>query len=292
MSDSSSEASATTHRMAVGLDGSPGAVTALEWALATDPGWGAITPVSVWSPNRLEQVLVGAAAPVAHDDHERAVEAAIEATIRRATSDPSDRERLTDPLVVEGKTVPTLMDATAEFDLLVVGTRSRSAVADAILGSTSIDCVARATIPIAVVPDTTATTGGPVVVGVDGSKLSEDALTWTLEHVRDDVPVLALGAWPLAPYGRWQGATAERDQGVAEAMATRVCERLGVAVDRVEVRVERGDPRNVLDSAAQDARMLVIGARGEPSWPKLLIGSVASALLHRPTCPTVVLPSR
>ncbi len=51
-----------------------------------------------------------------------------------------------------------------------------------------------------------------------------------------------------------------------------------------------GDPRAALRAAADDADLLVIGSRGLGALDQLLIGSVAIALAHHPTVPTIVVP--
>jgi nucleotide-binding universal stress UspA family protein len=59
----------------------------------------------------------------------------------------------------------------------------------------------------------------------------------------------------------------------------------------VEMLVLAGDPRAVLLSASADADLLVVGSRGHGVLEHLLLGSVASALAHHPTVPTIVVPS-
>jgi nucleotide-binding universal stress UspA family protein len=59
----------------------------------------------------------------------------------------------------------------------------------------------------------------------------------------------------------------------------------------VETAVLSGDPRAVLRSAGADADLLVVGARGHGVLEHLLLGSVASALAHHPTVPTIIVPS-
>ena len=58
----------------------------------------------------------------------------------------------------------------------------------------------------------------------------------------------------------------------------------------LELRVMPGDPRVALRAASSDADLLVVGSRGEGVLDRLLLGSVANALVHHPTVPTVVVP--
>ena len=58
----------------------------------------------------------------------------------------------------------------------------------------------------------------------------------------------------------------------------------------VELAVVPGDPRAVLRTMGDDADLLIVGARGHGVLDRLLLGSVASALAHHPTVPTIVVP--
>ena len=58
----------------------------------------------------------------------------------------------------------------------------------------------------------------------------------------------------------------------------------------VGMAVLPGDPRAVLRSASVGADLLVVGARGHGVLELLLLGSVASAVAHHPTIPTIVVP--
>ena len=60
----------------------------------------------------------------------------------------------------------------------------------------------------------------------------------------------------------------------------------------VETAVLPGHPRAVLRSAGVGADLPMVGARGHGVLELVLLGSVASAVTHHPTVPTIVVPGK
>lgn len=58
----------------------------------------------------------------------------------------------------------------------------------------------------------------------------------------------------------------------------------------VDIVVEQGRPAEVLLSAAEDAALLVVGARGLGAWGRLLVGSTSTEVIHHAGVPVVVVP--
>lgn len=142
---------------------------------------------------------------------------------------------------------------------------------------------------------------GVLVVGVDGSAGSRDALRWAVDEarLRDDV-VRAVLVFQYAPVG-WafavEGIPApalpyeEFEQEATKALATTVGEVAGDVDDvTIEQVVVEGPAAQSLIDAAQDAELLVIGSRGFGGFRGLLLGSVSQQCVHHATCPVVVLP--
>jgi nucleotide-binding universal stress UspA family protein len=133
-----------------------------------------------------------------------------------------------------------------------------------------------------------------VIVGFDGSPHSRDALRWTLEHLRRTARVTVVRAFTDE---RVAGEVLRPPEGRAEDAARRELDNGVAAVldhvpghPPVESAVLPGDPRSVLRTAGVGADLLVVGARGHGVLEVLLLGSVASALAHHPTVPTIVVP--
>jgi nucleotide-binding universal stress UspA family protein len=132
---------------------------------------------------------------------------------------------------------------------------------------------------------------GRIVVGVDGSSSSEEALRWALRHARlTGQPVEALTSWeipvnfsvgPLTDVD-WEGqATSTLRDAVAKAVDP-------ADAERVTQRVVKGHPAQVLIDAASDAGLVVIGSRGRGGFTGMLLGSVSQHVLARATCPVVI----
>ncbi|HSN91580.1 MAG TPA: universal stress protein [Anaeromyxobacteraceae bacterium] len=67
--------------------------------------------------------------------------------------------------------------------------------------------------------------------------------------------------------------------------------RAGARPAHVSVRVESGEPSDTILSASRDggADLIVMGTHGRTGLSRLLIGSVAEAVLRRATCPVLTI---
>ena len=134
---------------------------------------------------------------------------------------------------------------------------------------------------------------GRIVVGVDGSPASEEALRWALGQARlTGQPVDAVTSWSMpVTFGEAAGALMSIDW---QGEATRTLEStVAKAVeppdaDRVSQRAVQGHPAQVLLDAAADAALLVVGSRGLGGVRGMLLGSVSQHVVARAACPVVV----
>jgi nucleotide-binding universal stress UspA family protein len=136
-----------------------------------------------------------------------------------------------------------------------------------------------------------------IVVGVDGSEPSGDALEWALAEarLRDDV-LRVVCAWDIQPiaYGAMgfippvDPASSERaaEEAVAQLLDAHADAAEGV---RVERSIVQGAAADVLVEAAKDADLLVVGSRGHGGAAGLLLGSVSMRSAHLAPCPVVIL---
>jgi nucleotide-binding universal stress UspA family protein len=144
-----------------------------------------------------------------------------------------------------------------------------------------------------------------VVVGVDGSAGSYEALRWAFAEARlRNTPLRVLHAWVYLralvpalvgyPYTRdtiepaVADATAEAQQA-AEAILEQALLELG-AVDDVEVErvIVQGSPARALIDAASERDLLVVGSRGHGGFAGLLLGSVSQQCAQHARCPVVI----
>jgi nucleotide-binding universal stress UspA family protein len=143
--------------------------------------------------------------------------------------------------------------------------------------------------------------GGRIVVGIDESDHALIALRWGLrEALVRKASVEVVHAWlpPVTalPFGATMpmsldegeidaAARADLDKVVDTALA-----ELGDAGGAPEVirTVLPGSAAPTLVEVSEDAALLVVGSHGRTGWRKLMLGSVADAVVQHATCPVVV----
>ena len=139
-----------------------------------------------------------------------------------------------------------------------------------------------------------------IVVGVDGSAVSQQALAWAIAEGRlRGETVRAVFAWDSASElvaGTVFGLPAEAAFGhelveLQQGAEHRLAELVaavgdGGAVERVAVQ---GHPADVLVEQSRGARLLVVGSRGHGTIGSALLGSVSRACSHHAKCPIVII---
>lgn len=130
-----------------------------------------------------------------------------------------------------------------------------------------------------------------VVVGVDGSPMSRQAMDWALDEARlRGGRVRAITAWHYPALGDAAGAEPDYDEyrKDAEQVQTEEASRLGAAGVPVAFEVVHGHAAQALAEASHEADLLVVGSRGRGGFAGLLLGSVSSQLTHHAACPVLV----
>jgi nucleotide-binding universal stress UspA family protein len=133
---------------------------------------------------------------------------------------------------------------------------------------------------------------GSIVVGVDGSRPSLDALRWGARQAElTGAALVAVTAWhyPMAywtsvvPEGVDFGADASQalDKAIEEAFD-------GKPPVPVEAVVVEGSPAPALLALSSQASLLVVGSRGHGAFSGMLIGSVSEHVVSQGECPVVV----
>ena len=136
---------------------------------------------------------------------------------------------------------------------------------------------------------------GRVVVGIDGSEASLDALCWALKYASlSSAQVMAVISWQypnqygVECYGEqpdWRQITSD----ILHAAVAEVASRLG-DLPPVEQLVRQGHPAEVLLEAADGADLLVVGSHGHGGFVGMLMGSVSKHVTAHACCPVVVVP--
>jgi nucleotide-binding universal stress UspA family protein len=140
-----------------------------------------------------------------------------------------------------------------------------------------------------------------ILVGIDGSDRSRQALEWAIKEagVRH-VPLNVLTVSEVLVGGFWGGPVFPGDldhtrqaQEAAQVETDSVLEKVGQesAPPSVSVRAVTGVPAEELLHASADADMVVVGSRGAGGFKRLVMGSVSTMVTHHARCPVVVVPS-
>jgi nucleotide-binding universal stress UspA family protein len=134
-----------------------------------------------------------------------------------------------------------------------------------------------------------------VVVGVDGSDCSREALRFAVEEARRRGAHLRIvSAWfvPVMTYagGFAAGVDISVYRDAATAISTTAVEEArSIGRDIViEAATPEDSPAAALLEAAEDADLVVVGSRGHGGFSSLLLGSVSQQVaLHAP-CPVTI----
>lgn len=135
-----------------------------------------------------------------------------------------------------------------------------------------------------------------IVVGVDGSPSSQEALVWAIRQAKaTGATVEACTAWEYPqfygsigwsfPDGTYAELAAAAQQVLRDALARAV--EQGVEAD-VHSSVGYGTPAQVLLDAAKEAELLVVGNRGHGGFTGVLLGSVSQHCVQHAQCPVVI----
>ncbi len=287
------------HGIVIGVDGSEESRQALEWATGRTARFGPIRPVhawdypvAVWAPSPFGP---GGAPPV--KEMEDAALAAAATCVKDLTDVPHEA-----PEVFQGDAGSVLVEAARDSQLLVVGTRGRGPVRSNIIGSVGRYCADHSPVPLVIVPFRDAPLPAApterIVVGIDGSDNSTEALRWALSNASSHADVRAVVAWQTPVDGPILYGVNRFDiralkagaQTTVNDTADKVCAELGIEPGRITREIAEGDPRWVLMSLSETADLLVLGQRGRTGLPHFFLGSTTTALIHRPHCPTAVIP--
>lgn len=265
-------------RIIVGIAPTPAGNRALEWAAqrATDRGASLLLVAVVAGAMGAvgEGTVLENALRTAGDDLE-----ARAATVRKTGL-------IVDIEVRRGDPAPELIATSADASLLVIGSDYRGREHGPARGVTGIRIVAGASCPVVVVPDLDTSGRSGVVVGADGSPISEAAIAFAAaEADRLKEPLVAVAVWTPLEHRRdavvyggeyLAGMQAQTEELLALSLA-------GLRQDYPDLeivqRVERGYPSEVINELASSARLTVVGSHGRGRIARFLLGSISHEVL-------------
>lgn len=278
----------------VGVDGSSESKVAVDWAARDAALRGLpLKLVHVLTPPVVMAFPEVPMPPGYFDWQQEEGRKVLDAATETARAAAADVEIVSE--MVSGPAVPTLVEQSQDAEILVVGCRGRGALARAVLGSVSTGLVHHAHCPVAVIHDEDPLMAhpskAPVVVGVDGSPASEDALRIAFEEASArGVDLLAVHAWSDDSVFEFPGTDWSTLQEMGEET---LGERLAGWQERYpDVLVRRlvvaDRPAHQLIEQSESAQLLVVGSHGRGGFAGMLLGSVGAAVVHSARMPVIV----
>jgi len=280
----------------VGVDGSPAARYAVDWA-ARDAAMRNVPLTLVHTVQPIGPTLPPLPAPPAFArwqvEHAQTIlDEAVEIT-RRSTPDGGpakiESELLFSPVV------PSLVDLSKEAQMVVVGSRGRGPLTRSLLGSVSSSLIRHAHCPVAVIHDEDPLmphpAEAPVLVGIDGSTVSELATAIAFQEASwRGVELVALHVWSDVevndfPAIDWPAMKPAAEEILAERLAGWQERYPDVKVRRV---VECDHPTYHLIRESESAQLVVVGSHGRGGFAGMLLGSVSTAVAHSARMPVIV----
>lgn len=138
---------------------------------------------------------------------------------------------------------------------------------------------------------------GRVVVGIDGSERSAEALRWAAEYARRaTTPLVVAHGWEM-PIGSvrtmsYDAQVVDEAHASAQDVLDGAVRQVHEAVPGVEVHsaLVPGGPVTALLRASATARCVVVGSRGRGALAHVLLGSTSDSVAARAECPAIVVP--
>lgn len=287
-------------QVVVGVDGSEGSLEALRWAAheAARREWPLHVVTCVQLPVAVEVGMVGDG--MFAGSSMEAIIKEQEAVNQRAV-DLARSMAVGSKLKVTGETVLgapayALVSAANDNDLLVVGATSHPGRLTDMLGSVATVVAHRAKCPVVVMHGMARSDHAitRIVVGVDGSPGSEQAIEWATDQaMRSNAELVLVHAWFYPYVGAMTGLSEVRDAMRLDAMRTLETAMAHVrdSVPGIRCRSvisEESAAKAIID-AAIDGDLVVVGSRGRGGFRALLLGSVSRTVVQHAPCPVAVI---
>jgi nucleotide-binding universal stress UspA family protein len=212
----------------------------------------------------------------------------------------------TESHIYYGEPISSILDAATRqrADMIVMSTHGRGGIARMLYGSVADQILRRSNVPVLMVPSIVEQawpTDQPLslLVPLDGSELSEEALTAvTLVKDKDALGVrltLLRVVQPVQPSLQGQGHPyVPFNEDLEVAAARRYLEheasKLAARGYLVKTLVSVGEPARVIGDVARELHvdLIAMATHGKSGLSRLVLGSVATAILRHTTAPLLL----
>lgn len=207
--------------------------------------------------------------------------------------------------VVSGSAAGALVDESRQASLVVLGTRAAGGVIGHLSGSVAAQVAAHADTPVIVIRpaadvdvDPTLVTDRPVIVGLDGSIESEQAMAFAVEQaLARGADLHAVYVWNVLEVHDIGPIVADEfDADEEEKKASRLLTEAteGWAADYPDLTIARRvihglDAVDALSRDGEGAGLIVVGSRGHGGFLGLRLGSTVDGLIRRAGPPLAVI---
>ncbi len=279
-----------TATIAVGLDLSASSLTALRWAVQAAAAGGTRTLAVIAKP-RVGKGLTPESARISASRAEEHVQD-VRTAIRRVASDAD-----LDVLVIEGNPTEVLIGISDQVDLLVVGRHADHGWRDVMTPSLPGRLATRTAAALCVVTSVPEPPRGRIIVGHDGPA-SDPAARYAAHQANlrgAELMVVTTWSYPADTRATSADASVLLEEGAAagQAAVVRALRDSHPAV-HITTTVRLGNPVEVLAEFAKSADMVVVGSHRQglrhTGVARLVVGSVAGALIRRSAVPVLVVP--
>ncbi len=280
-------------QIVVAIDGSSGSKTALRWALhEAELRSASVKAVLAWT--YLEQRHPDGSSDFQAGYTEDDARAALDAAVSEVTSGAGVPAVEVAQEVVLDLPARAIVESAERADLLVVGARGLGGFQGLLLGSVSERVLETAPCPVVVIHEADdLRSDGPVVVGIDGSKVGVQALHWAAEAARArGSAIRVVHAWQVPGLGglSLQGSVLGSAELAAEQVVQDAREDPSLVGLDVDARHVMGSPAQALFDAAEGASLVVVGTRGHGRFARAFLGSTSRQVVRHATCPVAVVP--
>ncbi|MFC8513251.1 universal stress protein [Streptomyces sp. NPDC057257] len=286
--------------LVVGVDGSDGSLTAVDWAVDEAARHG--LPVRLVYASLWERYEGG----VPSDSLKRPSERVM---AEHVVASAAERARRRNPEVkVSAEVIPedavsALLDEGRNASFLVTGSRGRGELAGLLLGSVGLAVASRAHGPVVVVRGDKAALAGTherILLGAGEPATGGEAVRFAFREAEargctlDVVRAWRCPAHESADDSRLAQDPSHRHEQRASELLDRLLEE--AVLDHPGVRLRtvtvEGPARRVLLNRSAAADLLIVGAQRRKGHIGLQLGRVAHTLLHHADCPVAIVPQQ